>query len=260
MKSCNYYWRLLATGFCFFYFGFLGLVFGITLFPLLYVFFPKVKVRQKAARYILRKLLYSFLQLMQLLGIMESEVINKERLQESQGMIIIANHPSLIDVIFLISLVKDATCIVKQAVWNNPCMLSAVRTARYISNDNPVALVDECVARLAEGEPLLIFPEGTRSKAGRLNKFQRGAANIAILGNAPIRPVHISVKPTTLTKAERWYQIPYKKFKVTISVGEVIDISPIVLSSKNSTIAARNITAFLEDYYVNSKEIRNENE
>lgn len=189
--------------------------------------------------------------MMRVLGIMESEIINAERLKQSQGMIVIANHPSLIDVVFLVSLIKDATCIVKQAVWRNPCMAAVVRTARYISNDDSVALVDECVARLKEGEPLLIFPEGTRSKANRLNKFQRGAANIAILSKAPIRPIHISVIPTTLTKAERWYHIPVKKFKVTIVVGEVIDVSSIVLSSKNSTIAARNITAFLEEYYVN---------
>jgi hypothetical protein len=40
---------------------------------------------------------------------------------------IIANHPSLIDVVFLIGLVRQANCVVKQSLWENPFTRGPVR-------------------------------------------------------------------------------------------------------------------------------------
>jgi len=53
------------------------------------------------------------------------------------GQLIIANHPTLVDIVFLISRVKQANCIVKQKLWHNPFMRGPILNAGYISNGDP---------------------------------------------------------------------------------------------------------------------------
>jgi hypothetical protein len=94
---------------------------------------------------------------------------------------VLANHPTLIDVVFLISLLPNADCVVKRVACN-PFMRGPVRAAGYISNDDGAGLVDDCIAAVRAGGSLVIFPEGTRSVPGQPPRLQRGAANIAVRG------------------------------------------------------------------------------
>ena len=71
---------------------------------------------------------------MQRAGVLTYSVEGAEKLGRP-GQMIIANHPSLIDVVFLIGLVRQANCVVKQSLWQNPFTRGPVRDAGYISND-----------------------------------------------------------------------------------------------------------------------------
>jgi 1-acyl-sn-glycerol-3-phosphate acyltransferase len=84
---------------------------------------------------------------------------------ERDGLLILANHPTLIDTVFLMAFVQNADCIVKGGLWNNP--FTAVRCGRpgYINNDLGAALVDDCIASLRMRNNLIMFPEGTRTPA-----------------------------------------------------------------------------------------------
>ena len=93
---------------------------------------------------------------------MTYQIEGGERLQRD-GLLVLANHPTLIDVVCLISLLPNADCVVKRAVARNPFMRGPVRAAGYISNDDGAGLVDDCVAAVHAGGTLVIFPEGTRS-------------------------------------------------------------------------------------------------
>ena len=90
---------------------------------------------------------------------------------------------------------------------------------------------------------LLIFPEGARTAKGELlNEFQRGAANIAIRANVPIRPVLITCTPSTLTKNEKWYHVPSQPFHIHVKVLDAIQVDDL-----------------LDDVTVNPKNVRHLN-
>jgi 1-acyl-sn-glycerol-3-phosphate acyltransferase len=90
------------------------------------------------------------------------------------GQMIIANHPSLIDVVLLIGLVRNANCVVKQSLWQNPFTRSPVRCRQYISNDGSVDMLDNAAGALRGGQTLIIFPEGTRTRRAQPPPFIAG--------------------------------------------------------------------------------------
>jgi 1-acyl-sn-glycerol-3-phosphate acyltransferase len=79
---------------------------------------------------------------------------------------------------------------------------------------------------LRDGQPLIFFPEGTRTRPGQPMVFHRSGANIALRAAASVTPVYIRVEPTTLTKAEPWHRIPPRRPHFTLVVGEDLDLQP----------------------------------
>ncbi|PHX41431.1 acyltransferase, partial [Pseudomonas sp. NZIPFR-PS2] len=202
-----YYWRLFATAASFALFGFGGLCLRLLVFPLLSCLPGDAAKHRSRARHTISWLFWFFIRLMQRAGVLTYSVEGTEKLGRP-GQMIIANHPSLIDVVFLIGLVRQANCVVKQSLWQNPFTRGPVRDAGYISNDGSAEMLDAAADALRGGQTLIIFPEGTRTTPGAAPAFHRGGAAIALRGATIITPVVIKVSPTTLTKAEPWYRIP----------------------------------------------------
>jgi 1-acyl-sn-glycerol-3-phosphate acyltransferase len=245
--SLNYGWRLAATGFCFAAFSAGGLALTLFYFPALLVT-PSAR-RSQYARQAIRRSFRLFLWTMEKLGIMRMELVGAEKLRDCHGALVLANHPTLIDVVALLSILPTASCVVKRALWRNPFLGGVVRAANYISNDDGESLVDDCVRHLAEGNPLVIFPEGTRSQPGTPLRFLRGASFIALKSGAPILPVLIHCNPPTLTKREKWYQIPPRSFHLRIEVLDKVDARRWVGSNEASPLIARQLTRGLEDFF-----------
>lgn len=253
MISLNYYWRLFGTGISFTVFGLGGVVTTLTVFPLINLFIRDEATRKRVGQAVVHKTFKWFVTLMAGLGVLDYEIDGLEKI-EGDNCLIVANHPSLIDVVFLISLIRQVDCIVKGDLLRNPFTRGPIRAAGYIPNNGSEALIEDCVDSLKSGNSLIIFPEGSRTVPGKPLKFQRGAANIVIRAGVDIRLVTIDVSPTTLTKAEKWYQIPKeKKVRVTIKFGERLSATPFVAETENSTLATRKLTQYLEQYY--TKEI-----
>lgn len=245
--SLNYYWRLAATGGCFAAFGIGGLALSVLVFPILLL--TPGKSRSRHARWIIHKSFGVFMGLMESVGIMRLEVIGAERLRHCRRTLVLANHPTLIDVVALISLMPEASCVVKRALWKNPFLGGVVRAADYVSNADPENLIEDCADDLAAGNPLIIFPEGTRSQPGKPLHFLRGAAYIALKSGIPILPVLIDCSPTTLSKREKWYHIPHRRFHLRIEVLAPLSIDRWVAPGAASPIAARKLTQALETYF-----------
>ena len=248
----NHYWRLAATGGCFAAFGCGGLLLSVLVFPLLWLLPGQTRSRQ--ARWIIHKSFAAFIGLMEAVGIMRLEVIGGDRLRNCRHTLVLANHPTLIDVVALISLMPEASCVVKQALWKNPFLGGVVRAAGYISNADPENLIKDCADDLAAGYPLVIFPEGTRSQPGQPLRFLRGAAYIALKSGRPMLPVLIDCSPSTLSKREKWYHIPPRRFKLRIEVREPIDASRWIAADEAPSIAARKLTQALETYFTQELE------
>ena len=248
LERANYCWRLFATGFCFSVFGLGGLLLWVLVFPVLRVFSgDRCSVR---IQWVIHKSFAAFLWLMESVGIMRMQVSGAEKLRDCAGALVLANHPTLIDVVVLISLMPKANCVVKQALWLNPFLGGVVRAAGYVSNSDSDRLIDECAVALKSGRSLVVFPEGTRTRMGDALEFQRGAAYVALRSNAPILPVLIDCRPRTLTKCKKWYQIPPSRFRLRVRVLDPIPVDRWGEWEGMQTIAARKLTRAFEAFFV----------
>ena len=222
------------------------------IFPLLGLSSGSEIQKKQRAQWCVHFSFFIFNGLMHRLGIMTYEINGLEKLNRP-GQLIIANHPTLIDVVFLISRIPYADCIVKEKLWHNPFTRGPVMNAGYVSNDDPEKMIAESVSCLQAGGTMVIFPEGTRSVSGVDYKFQRSAAHIALSTHAIVTPVFISCNPSTLTKGEKWYQIPKRKFHLVMRVGDDIVLDGF-LAIKPKTIAVRRFNRFLTDYFSQQRE------
>jgi 1-acyl-sn-glycerol-3-phosphate acyltransferase len=179
---------------------------------------------KRRVRATFRAFMRSFVGLMSLVGVLTYEFQGAERLGRP-GQVILANHPSLIDVVFLIGFTPQATCIVKEALFHNPFTRWPVAAAGYVSNTSTLTMVERASQALREGQNVIVFPEGTRTTPGQALQFHRGAASIAVRAAAIVTPVFIRCDPTTLAKNMRWYQIPDRRVRFTFRVGADIDPS-----------------------------------
>ncbi len=242
-----YLWRLLFTGLSFFLFGLGGVFLTLVGYPLVNLLCRDPLKKRELVRSLIHNIFRLFVEFMRFTGVLTYSVTNMERLGRP-GQMVIANHPSLIDVVVLIAFIRDANCVVKESLWHNPFMRATLRAAGYISNNASMEMFDDTVAALKEGQTLIIFPEGTRTIPGEMPKFHRGATAIALRGAQVITPVVIRVQPTTLTKAEPWYNIPPRRPNFSFTVGE--DINPQDFAVNNlAPTASRKLDAYLHSYY-----------
>jgi 1-acyl-sn-glycerol-3-phosphate acyltransferase len=181
------------------------------------------------------------------MGVLTYQISGLEKLKDAK--LILANHPSLIDIVFLISFVPNASCVVKEKLLRNPFMWGAVKAAGYIvNNEHADEVIANATAVFNKGYSLIIFPEGTRTTPNHAVKLKRGAANIAVRTGVDITPVIIDCTPTALTKEDSWYSIPDKCVHFQIKVNDKIDISQ-YLGGDAPSKAARKLTKDLSSYF-----------
>ncbi|GAB3745859.1 lysophospholipid acyltransferase family protein [Lysobacter olei] len=244
----NHLWRVIATGVSFLAFGVGGLLLGVLVFPLISLGVREPARRRRWARRLVQKSFAFHIELMRVLGVLTYEIRGRERLQRD-GLLVLANHPTLIDVVFLISLLPNADCVVKSALARNPFTRGPVRAAGYVFNDDGAGLVDDCIAAVRRGGTLVIFPEGTRTRRNAPLHLQRGAANIAVRGRLDITPVRVTCTPLTLGKDEKWYRVPARRFHVVVDVQPDLEIAPFLNGAQGEALAARQLTDYLTEYF-----------
>lgn len=251
-KRLDHAWRVFATGLSFAAFGVGGLLLRVFAFPPLQWFVRDPRRRRCIARRWVQRSFAMHIELMRRLGVLTYEIHGRERLQRD-GLLVLANHPTLIDVVFLVSLLPNADCVVKSAVARNLFMRGPVRACGYIANDDGAGLVEDCIAAVRAGGDLVIFPEGTRTVPGQPLRLQRGAAYIAVRGGLDVTPVRISCTPPTLTKGQKWYCVPERRFHVKIEVGGDMPVQPFLGEHDDApgweNLAARRLTEHLAGYF-----------
>ena len=249
LESLCRFGRVVATALAFTTFGLGGLLMRLICFPILSLVVREQTRRERTARLLIHYSFQCFIGLMRLLGLITYEIHGRQRLARD-GLLILANHPTLIDVVFLISLVRNANCVVKSALARNPFTHGPVRATGYIFNDQGAGLVEDCIRSLSQGNSLIVFPEGTRTCPGEALKMQRGAANIALRGASNITPVTIRCVPLGLSKGMAWWKVADRALHFTITIGPDIAVQNFVDEAGGETaVAARNLTQYLVDYF-----------
>lgn len=242
-----YLWRIVATGFCFAMFGIGALVLSTLVFPVLGLLSRDAASRKQNLQYAVHRSFRIFIGLMQVSGMLKLVVEDRARFAAVRNRLVIANHPSLVDVVMLIALFPEMDCIVKAALSQNRFLRGVVHSVGYITNNDPEQALQQCVDCLQAGRSLLVFPEGTRSRPGEALHFQRGVANIAVRAGVPITPVFIEFRGSGLGKGDKWYKIPrHNRLYARLWCGDDLVVPA---SDEPLPIAARQLTEYLQQYY-----------
>lgn len=245
----NKAWRTLVTVCCFVAFGLGGTLLSATLFPSLMVIPVPQGTRQHLARKLIGFFFRALVRLLEYTGCMTLHTTRIEFLEKHTGSLILANHPTYIDVVVLLSLVPQGNCVVKGALWRNPFYWSVVRAAGYIRNDAPESTINACAQKLRQGESIVIFPEGTRTRNGEPMHFLRGTAHIALQANPAIVPVLIHCDPPTQTKGEPFWRVPCRPFNFRVTVLDPVPTVSFLHETQGTAISARKFTNALQGYF-----------
>jgi len=140
--------------------------------------------------------------------------------REPGGLIIAANHPTMLDALVLVARLPRGVCIMKADLMDNVFIGAGARLARYICNDSPHGLVRNAVACLREGGQLVMFPEGTRTVDRPINRFRPGIALIARRARSPIQTVIIETDTSYLGKGWPIWRPPSFPIRMRVRLGE----------------------------------------
>lgn len=189
-----------------------------------------------------------FVKISIILGAVRLTVENEETLNSIRSKVVIANHPSLFDVVILFSLVPNADCIVKGELIQNK-FISLIIKNLYIPNNIPFdEQLEHAKKSMDEGNNLIIFPEGTRTKPGEPWDFKKGAARFALYSKNDVIPIFFGGNEKIgLRKHDKLLQFhPTEKYlynlKVLapISINEYIDM-PMTKSASKLTHRMKEI-------------------
>ncbi len=247
MKPLNYYWRLFATGFSFSVFGLGAVLITFTLFPIMHLLSFSRRRANRGCQYVVHLSFRFFIWMMKIMGVLTHEIVGAEKLVDGSGNLIVSNHPTLLDVVFLVSLLPSALCVVKKSAWSNPFFTGVMWATGYIQSDDPMDLIADCVHSIEQENNLLIFPEATRTVPGQKMKLKRGAASVIAESGRKFVPVVVTCKPSTLSKAEKWYEIPSRKMHFKITVGDKFDPRPFIIEGEQLSKTNRRVNVALRE-------------
>lgn len=249
-------WRVMATGVCFLTFLCGGLVLTVMALPLIMLFSTTPERKERRVLALIHYGFKFFMRYMRMLNPIGSfHVHGLNQLSSVRGSLFIANHPTLIDVVAIISCLPACQCIVKKSLLRNVFFGGLLRTAGYLANDHAVQLMEDCARRLRAGRSLLIFPEGTRSPVDGLHAFSRGAAQIAIRTGVPVVLVVITCEPPTLGKGSPWYAVPARPIDLTLRFLPPLEIPPAVTDKQGIPLQARALTRYIENFFLQELQV-----
>ena len=149
---------------------------------------------------------------------LHSEVL--ATLRDEPGLIVVANHPSMLDALMLVGRLPRSACVMKASLMRNPFLGPGARLARYIRNDTARGLVRRAVEDLREGGQLVMFPEGTRTTHAPINPFRPGVTIIAKLADVPIQAVFIDTDSPYLRKGWPLWKLPPLPIVFSVRLGQ----------------------------------------
>ena len=249
-----YAYRVLAKWFSFFYFGLSSLILAIIVIPPMRLFIhPRERFQKNIRRFVSASMGF-FVSLMHTLGIVDLEADNRESYRNLSSKIVVVNHPSLLDVVMLLSLIPNADCIVN-AYLNHSILRGVVRQLYILNSLDFENLLRTCTESLNKGNCLIIFPEGTRTPRTGKVIIKKGAARIAMACGCNIVPVHIGgTDKFGLGKKDPWTGFnPNERYVYRVGMGT--EISPEKYRNLSTPAAVRALTNEYSAFLFPAKEM-----
>lgn len=183
-----------------------------------------------------------------------------ENIPQDKPLVMASNHRSYADPVILTMPMKlPVTYMAKEELFKNKLFgwfITKLGAFPVKRGDGDMSVIDDAVAILNSGKHLVIFPEGTRSKDGKVGRGKTGVALIAAKSGADVLPCGIVFEGEKL----------HFRSKLTLRFGKVIpaseiaveDTSPKALKEVKKRIMGE-ITALVENSDNKKEIIVNEN-
>lgn len=239
-------------------FGIGAVILAVFVFPFIRLFTLRRKDFGVVARAYVSHTFRVFLGFLNILHVSIRKVENEDDYRNIHSKIIIANHPSLLDFVYIMSLVPNSTCIVRGGLTKTP--LRGVIKQAYITNTTTFEdMCLECKKLTDMGCNVIIFPEGTRTPRHGKNNYKKGAARIALYCGCDVQPIFIggSDKYGLGKHDPLWsynhvepYLYDFKKLPV-ISIDEYKDLSEPIAAKRLTDKMEQVLNSAGDDYYTN---------
>lgn len=142
-----------------------------------------------------------------------------DALRGDQPLILVANHPSLLDAVIVLSRFPNMVCMMKAALMHNLLFGAAARLAGYICNDIALDSILRSREELHGGAQLLLFPEGTRTTNFPVNACSGSVGLISGRTGVPIQVLLIEFSTPYLGKDWPLFRRPSLPLRVRVRVG-----------------------------------------
>jgi len=143
--------------------------------------------------------------------------------RRGEPLVVVANHPSLLDAVILVSCLPNAVCIMKASLMHNLLLGAGARMARYIVNDAPLPMIRHAIDELREGACLVIFPEGTRTSSPPVGPCAATAGVIAARAGVPVQALLIEMNSLYLGKRWPIWMPPRLPLAIRVRLGRRFD-------------------------------------
>ena len=173
-----------------------GLSYMVVLFIVTFIIWVVVLPFDNNRKVIHWILIFQSLVLVYILPIWKISIKGRKKALKGVTYVIISNHQSLLDILFVNCLRYRYKWISKIEVMKFPFLGWYLRMAGYISvnrsdKDSKEEMLEKSYRCLKQGTSIMIFPEGTRSPDSEIGFFKRGAFQLALKAGIPILPVVI---------------------------------------------------------------------
>lgn len=218
--------RSFIVLFLFLFFGFGALILNFIIFPLINLFNSKEK-RINICSKIIHKSWGYFVKLILLCKIIKINFDGFKKNENLKGKIIVANHPTYIDILILIAKLDNTLCVAKKELKKNFFMANIVKSCYIVNDEDNEEFILNAKSILNSGYNLIIFPSGTRTENGKEIKLHKGASNLALKCGRDVVPIVINCSRKFLAKEQKIYDAGDKPIEFNIKINETIKINEI---------------------------------
>lgn len=238
---------LVGTGISFFVFMFWGFCLGAILFPIVRLVNPK-----SATNLFVNHVRFAwrfFAKVIVITGaVKDISVVGAKNLPTDSPCLLIGNHLTLIDIVVLGAQISNFNCVVKMSLWNHFFLGAVIKACDFIPNKGGEEFIERSRRGFENNRPLIIFPQGERTKPNEPIEFQRGAAQIAVRTGVPIVPFLVRCEPQITAKGVPWYRVS-PSARLSIQIKEPLEVPQKIHSETSIPKKVRALNHYLEAYF-----------
>ena len=201
-------------------FGLGSLILGFVVFPVSEIFSKSSKTHKTRCVKIVNISWKFLVKMLEFSGIID--VYADREISKIKNKIIVASHPSYIDILLLIAYIPNSLCLAKPSLLKNFIMKNIVKSL-YITNDGTVEdFLNKSKSALEDGFNVIIFPTGKRVDDGEDVHIHKGAAQLAIKSGISIVPLKITTSEPFMMKNHSFFQLGKKIVHFDIKIQDEI--------------------------------------